>query len=162
MVRLQEQRVTDCKAGCMVNMALLHHRQGDYTEAFTWCDRALKCALPVAVACRCLHGLPVLGVMLGQVQWRLAANDQLCLDSNYCFVQDYMLGMLCWPHHTASRHEHLVALLHQSNSNSSGFKIFAAIKLPLQCCLLSIMRLAKALLAAGSNRTIPRPCTGAP
>ena len=40
----QEREAMECKAACMVNMALLMHRQGQYTEAFTWCERALKCA----------------------------------------------------------------------------------------------------------------------
>lgn len=39
---MQEQEVMECKTACMVNLALLMHKQGDNTEAFTWCERALK------------------------------------------------------------------------------------------------------------------------
>ena len=40
---LQADVASSLKAACHVNLALIAQKESDFTEAFKWCDKALRC-----------------------------------------------------------------------------------------------------------------------
>jgi hypothetical protein len=59
---MQAQACSSLKAACHVNLALIAQKEADYTEAFKWCDKALRYAFQLSLFTRILF-LPIFSLM---------------------------------------------------------------------------------------------------
>ena len=56
-VAAQAQAASRVKVACLLNLALMEQRSERFSECFSWCDKALRCAPPWRPSCQRCHPL---------------------------------------------------------------------------------------------------------
>ena len=52
---LQATAASNAKASCLTNLALISQREGNLTECFSWCEKALRWDAYASMACKYKH-----------------------------------------------------------------------------------------------------------